>query len=72
MTEVMPGSPAAEAGIQKDDFVISINGSDLGGIDYQDLRLLRGQIGSSASIVVNRKGQTLTFTVVRVAPNGAP
>jgi len=72
VTDVQPGSPSAGAGIQKGDFVLSVNGSDLSGTDYHDLGLLSGPVGSSATIVLNHNGEVRTINLTRTVPNGKP
>ena len=63
VTQVFPGDPADQAGIQPKDIIISVNGDRI-----RDARDLTGKIaeltvGSTADIRVIRDGKQQTFTV---------
>ena len=70
--EVMPGSAAEEAGLQKGDLVLSIDGSAIRNFtDLQQKVVTRA--GDTLSVVVDRGGQQMTFAVVpklREEPDG--
>jgi len=70
--EVMPGSAAEEAGLQKGDLVVSIDGSAIRKFtDLQQKVITRA--GEELTVVVDRAGQQMTFTVVpklREEPDG--
>ena len=70
--EVMPGSAAEEAGLQKGDLVLSIDGSAIRNFtDLQQKVVTRA--GEELSVVVDRAGQQMTFAVVpklREEPDG--
>lgn len=56
------GTPAAKAGIEAGDVIIKINDSDARGIDLETaINLMRGPVGSTISLTVNRQGSTLQF-----------
>lgn len=60
---VRPGSPAAEAGIQADDLIISINGRRIhDAADYKDL-LESLSPGQSARFVLKRGPKVITLDV---------
>ena len=67
VTTVVPGLPAQLAGIQEGDIMIEIDNWNI----PQDVKkpavivMLRGPIGSTAHLVVQRNGQTLTFDIPR-------
>lgn len=70
--EVMPGSAAEEAGLQKGDLVLSIDGSAIRNFtDLQQKVVTRA--GEQLAVVIDRAGQQMSFTVVpklREEPDG--
>jgi len=70
--EVMPGSAAEEAGLQKGDLVLSIDGSAIHNFtDLQQKVVTRA--GEQLAVVIDRAGQQMSFTVVpklREEPDG--
>lgn len=64
--QVEPDSSAQEAGILPGDILIEAAGQDLAGVD-SDVpgQLIKGQKGTSVTIVVLRDGEKYTFTVRR-------
>ncbi|MFT5686830.1 MAG: carboxyl-terminal processing protease [Myxococcota bacterium] len=64
----MPDTPAAEVGIQADDHIIRIEDESTINMDLSDaVGRLRGEVGTSVTIEVARKGQSrpLPFTITR-------
>jgi S1-C subfamily serine protease len=64
--EVSPGGPAAEAGIRAGDVIVSINGTPVRGEgpSHQVSAILRDvKPDTPVSVVVQREGKALTFTV---------
>ncbi|MGH8146117.1 MAG: Do family serine endopeptidase [Rhodanobacteraceae bacterium] len=61
ITSVLPGSPAAKAGLKPGDLVTSINGKPV--TDAQDLRNAEGlaTVGSTLVLGVDRSGKQLTL-----------
>ena len=61
--EVFAGSPAAKAGFEEGDIILSVDGAEVGSV--RDLpRIIAGIIpGSEAEIGVLRKGETLSLKV---------
>ena len=61
---VVPGSPAADAGLLADDRILSVDGSP---VDNQSLvgirQVLRGPAGDTVRILVARSHRTLAFQV---------
>ncbi|HEX7325280.1 MAG TPA: Do family serine endopeptidase [Rhodanobacteraceae bacterium] len=59
ITDVIPDSPAARAGLKPGDLVTSVNGKPV--TDAQDLRNAQGlaTVGSTLALVVDRGGHTL-------------
>ena len=70
--EVMPGSAAEEAGLQKGDLVLSIDGSAIRNFtDLQQKVVTRA--GEQLAVVIDRAGQQMSITVVpklREEPDG--
>ena len=61
---VLPGGPAALAGLRGGDVIVAVNGEPVEGAgDASDL--IRGPIGTPAAITVRRNGGELTVQVVR-------
>lgn len=70
--EVMPGSAAEEAGIQKGDLVISIDGDAIRNFTELQQKVIT-RAGDELAVVVERGGQQMTFAVVpklREEPDG--
>ena len=67
------GYPAAKAGLQAQDIILSINGKTTAGMTSTDaVNAIRGPNGSTVTLVVERNGQQLTFKIVReqiIAPS---
>jgi predicted aspartyl protease len=66
---VIPNSPAARAGIQMGDSVLSVNGQELGGrIGYREVAaLLDGPVGTKVTINFSRNGQLMRMELDREA-----
>jgi carboxyl-terminal processing protease len=59
-------TPAFDVGIQSQDKIIAIDGQSTVGMDIDAaVNLIRGPIGSSVTLTVNRDGKELEFEVVR-------
>jgi carboxyl-terminal processing protease len=67
ITGVYEDSTAYRAGIRPDDRIIQIDGVEVQGLEYDYIynNLLRGPAGTKVTIVVQRKGETMVFDVVR-------
>ncbi|MBP7738989.1 MAG: PDZ domain-containing protein [Spirochaetes bacterium] len=67
ITGVYEDSPAFRAGLRPDDRIVQINGAELEGLEYDHIynSMLRGPSGTKVTIVVERKGETMVFDVVR-------
>lgn len=60
------GTPAAMAGIEAGDVIVKINDTDAAGIDLETaITLMRGPVGSTINLTVDRQGSQLQFTIVR-------
>lgn len=63
---VVPDSPAAMAGLQKDDVIVGVDGKPVAGLDSLEFsKLIRGEPGTRVGLTVERKNQTLSMDVVR-------
>ena len=69
VSATLPGLPAATAGLRPGDLITQIGLEPLAPLSYgRDLRLLRGPVGSSVSLVVRRHHQApRTLTLKRTA-----
>lgn len=69
VTEVQPNSPAAEAGVQPQDVIISFGGRDIANHRQLAATVARSPIGSKQPMVVVRGGKEVKLTVtVREQP----
>jgi serine protease Do len=72
VTEVVPDSPAARAGMQRGDIVRTFNGREVADILALRSRVAETEIGGRATIVVSRAGEEVTLTAeIGEAPAGA-
>jgi regulator of sigma E protease len=60
--EVLPGKPAALAGIQKGDLITAVNGEEVRTMDALRYKLMESK-GEPVTITVQRAGKTLQMTV---------
>jgi carboxyl-terminal processing protease len=64
--EVIPGTPAAKAGLAPGDVITAVNGRSLAKVSStRALSLIRGRAGSRVALGVQRGTHRLTFTVTR-------
>ena len=60
------GSPAHLAGLQTGDIIETVDGVDIAGfVVDKTVSLIRGVIGTTVTIVVDREGEKITFNIVR-------
>ncbi|MBX3119320.1 MAG: PDZ domain-containing protein [Fimbriimonadaceae bacterium] len=63
---VSNGGPAEKAGIRRGDFLLSIDGHDVEGMDQRKLwKLMEGEEGSKVPIVLSRNGQLIRMELSR-------
>jgi serine protease Do len=63
VTAVVQGSPAAQAGLQKDDIITQVNGTDIKGDSDLALIIHQHKPGDELTLTVLRGSQTLTIKV---------
>ena len=60
------GTPASEAGIQPNDIIVKSGDTELKGLDSNEImRLIRGEIGTTVDLVIQRGEQTFDLTIER-------
>jgi carboxyl-terminal processing protease len=64
ITKVYEGTPAEEAGLQKDDVIVSVDGTEATSMDVSDLvQLIRGEEGTTVCLEIYRASTEETLTV---------
>jgi len=63
VTDVAPGSPAAQAGLQQYDVITAVNGKAITGSDDLLTALAHAKPNQTVTLSVNRNGQTLSIKV---------
>jgi carboxyl-terminal processing protease len=60
------GSPASRAGVQPKDVILAIDGKSTKGMSTEDaVKLIRGQAGTTVTLTLKRKAQTLELPLTR-------
>ena len=60
------GSPASRAGVQPKDVIVAIDGKSTKGMSTEDaVKLIRGQAGTTVTLTLKRKAQTLEVPLTR-------
>ncbi len=68
ISQVSPGSPAMQVGLQPEDIIVSVNGQKIENIDHL-IEIIKTKSGEEITLVVERDGQLETFSLVpRVNP----
>lgn len=69
---IAAGSPAAAAGIQPGDVLLSLGGASINNEQDLQYRMALARIDSSSDVEIFRAGKTLTATVAFIAPPETP
>lgn len=70
VTAVAPGMPASKAGLRVGDWILSVDGRSLAGMNTnQVVQAVAGSVGESSRFVINRGGQDYSFSMTRTYPN---
>ena len=63
---VIPEGPADQAGMQKDDVIIQVDGKSVEGLSLSDISaLIKGEAGTRVSIAVQRREEVVTLNMTR-------
>lgn len=63
---VSNGGPAEKAGVKRGDYLLSIDGQDVAGLDFRKLlRLMEGPKGSKVPVVLSRSGTLIRLDIER-------
>jgi C-terminal processing protease CtpA/Prc len=66
---VAPYSPAYNAGIERGDQIVAVDGQPIDGKSLSDIvTTIRGEVGSPVKLGLNRQGQSRDVSLTRVAP----
>jgi S1-C subfamily serine protease len=63
ITQITPDSPAAKAGFQLGDIIVTLDGQTVSGVDDLIRQLDGKRIGQAVPVTVLRHGETLTREV---------
>ncbi len=72
ISDIMPDSPAASAGLRDGDLVIAVNGHDVLDVASLRYRLATIPVGDTAHLTVMRHGKTLDLSAMLIAPPEKP
>ncbi len=66
VNSVEPGSPAFNAGIMPDDYIVAVNGVRVSDVETLDaVNMIRGEEGTEVTVTVDRDGTEISFTMIR-------
>jgi C-terminal processing protease CtpA/Prc len=66
---VLPGGPAAAAGVERGDEIIAISGQAVTGKTLRDITdMIRGKVGTPITLTFARHGQNRDVTLTRAEP----
>jgi predicted metalloprotease with PDZ domain len=63
VTAVPPGSPAYDAGLERDDFIVSLGGVTMAAAGDVTRAIRRRKPGDTVQVVFERRGQRVTGTL---------
>jgi membrane-associated protease RseP (regulator of RpoE activity) len=64
---VIPNSPAESIGLKAGDLIVSANGTEFSAVEPENqVSYLRGEAGTSVSLVVERGGEKFSFSTKRI------
>lgn len=63
VVQVQPGTPAADAGIQKGDIIVAVDDEAAADLALAAIRGLFRQVGHEYKLLIDRKGQSITVSI---------
>jgi S1-C subfamily serine protease len=72
VNQVLSGSPAEKAGVQRGDVLLTFNGKEISGVRELQLLVASAPVGQPAAVELLRKGKRLTVTVDIIAQQPPP
>jgi S1-C subfamily serine protease len=63
VTQVRPGTPGTDAGIQKGDVIAGVDDDPAADLTLADLRYLFRQLGHPYKLLIEREGKTVVVTM---------
>jgi C-terminal processing protease CtpA/Prc len=73
---VLPGGPAAKAGVHRGDEIRAIDGHPVNGKSLREItQMIRGKVGTPVTLAISEKTRTREVTLTRVTPpqwHGSP
>jgi len=68
IVSTIAGTPAEDAGLQREDFIVAVNGDDIRGKTIDEVTaIVRGPAGTEVSLTIERAGKLVDVVITRAA-----